>query len=428
MVGSSLMLTLSVKNVIDLESGKSRENVFTQDGGTIGSGENNHWVLQDLKANIPANQANIEWRDNAFCLQVIGKPLLVNSATFTPKSGFIRLKDGDQIKCGSLKLAVSIVEKNASQKVGSTDTIEDVVAGNQDYLKEILDRKNGVELVGAKRLADTVDENFVKDPIFALHSQGNNIVNFEDDNNPEHLLSSKHKASNSIGTLDTYGDLRMTNQSYVDLPIIKNNNESEEQSPFMENAYISISPLMREMDTKIKLIDSQETNDFLEEVGKTLKASIQGLLALQQEQNSLSDKHLRPIEDNPLRLNLDYATTMDVLFGDQKSPVHLAAPAAVSESLHNLLIHNEANRVAIISALGAILDAFSPQLLLQRFENYRRSNEKQNGGGAWAWEMYKNYYEELTSKRQYGFEKLFWEVYSQAYDKALRDKQNKENK
>ena len=154
---------------------------------------------------------------------------------------------------------------------------------------------------------------------------------------------------------------------------------------------------------------------------------MEGLLALQQEQNSLSDKHLRPIEDNPLRLNLDYSTTMDVLFGDQKSPVHLAAPAAVSESLHNLLIHNEANRLAITTALGAILDAFSPQLLLQRFENYRRSNEKQNGGGSWAWEMYKNYYEELTSKRQYGFEKLFWEVYSQAYDKALRDKQNKEN-
>ena len=41
--------------------------------------------------------------------------------------------------------------------------------------------------------------------------------------------------------------------------------------------------------------------------------------------------------------------------------------------------------------------------------------------------MYKSYYEELTSKRQYGFEKLFWEVYSQAYDKALREKQNKEN-
>ena len=426
-MNKSFVLILSVKNVIDLESGKSRENVFNIDGGTIGSGANNHWILQDIKGSIPVNQANIEWRDNAFCLQVIGKSLLVNSATFTPKSGFIRLKDGDQIKCGALKLAVSVTEKDLSTERNSLKKVEDIVTENQDYLDEILKRKESSHLVTSKDLADTVDNNIVKDPIVALHPDSNNIASLRVDENAEHLLSRNNNLKNELKTSQLYGDLKMGNQSYIDLPMIRNNDSEDELSPFMESAYVTISPLMREMDTKIKLIDSQEANDFVEEVGKTLKATVEGLLALQQEQNSLSDKHLRPIEDNPLRLNLDYSTTMDVLFGDQKSPVHLAAPAAVSESLHNLLIHNEANRLAITTALGAILDAFSPQLLLQRFENYRRSNEKQNGGGSWAWEMYKNYYEELTSKRQYGFEKLFWEVYSQAYDKALRDKQNKEN-
>lgn len=426
-MNKSFVLILSVKNVIDLESGKSRENVFNIDGGTIGSGANNHWILQDIKGSIPVNQANIEWRDNAFCLQVIGKSLLVNSATFTPKSGFIRLKEGDQIKCGALKLAVSVTEKDLSTERNSLKKVEDIVTENQDYLDEILKRKESSHLVTSKDLADTVDNNIVKDPIVALHPDSNNIASLRVDENAEHLLSRNNNLKNELKTSQLYGDLKMGNQSYIDLPMIRNNDSEDELSPFMESAYVTISPLMREMDTKIKLIDSQEANDFLEEVGKTLKATVEGLLALQQEQNSLSDKHLRPIEDNPLRLNLDYSTTMDVLFGDQKSPVHLAAPAAVSESLHNLLIHNEANRLAITTALGAILDAFSPQLLLQRFENYRRSNEKQNGGGSWAWEMYKNYYEELTSKRQYGFEKLFWEVYSQAYDKALRDKQNKEN-
>ena len=427
-MNKSFVLILSVKNVIDLESGKSRENVFNIDGGTIGSGANNHWILQDIKGSIPENQANIEWRDNAFCLQVIGKSLLVNSATFTPKSGFIRLKDGDQIKCGLLKLSVAVTEKDLSAtEFDSLKKVEDIVTENQDYLDEILKRKGNSYLVTSKNLADTVDQNIVKDPIIALHPSSNNIANLQVDENVEHLLSENHNLKNELKTSQLYGDLKMRSQSYIDLPILQNNDSEDEISPFMESAYVTISPLMREMDTKIKLIDSQEANDFLEEVGKTLKATVEGLLALQQEQNSLSDKHLRPIEDNPLRLNLDYSTTMEVLFGDQKSPVHLAAPAAVSESLHNLLIHNEANRLAIIAALGAILDAFSPQLLLQRFDNYRRSNEKQNGGGAWAWEMYKNYYAELTSKRQYGFEKLFWEVYSQAYDKALRDKQSKEN-
>lgn len=419
------LLILTVKNVSELESGKSRENIFNQDGGTIGSGLNNHWVLQDIKGSIPLNQANIEWRDNAFCLQVIGNQLLINSATFTPKSGFIRLQNGDQIKCGSLKLSVAISQEEQLEK-RSIKSVEDIINTEKDHLKDILGSKNKFNLVDERKLADTVDKNITKDPICALGPKGNNIIRSESNSDTHQFFLVRSSLNDNREKPKSYGELNMDKNTYVDLPIIDNTNSEYEQ--FMEGAYITISPLMREIDTKIKLVDSQEANDFLTEVGKTLKAVIEGLLALQKEQNSLSDKHLRPIEDNPLRLNLDYSTTMDVLFGDQKSPVHLAAPAAVAESLHNLLIHNEANRIAIISALGAILDAFSPQILLQRFENYRRSNETQNGGSAWAWEMYKNYYEELTSKRQYGFEKLFWEVYSQAYDKALRDKQNKGNK
>lgn len=63
------------------------------------------------------------------------------------------------------------------------------------------------------------------------------------------------------------------------------------------------------------------------------QAAIKGLLSLQQQQNSLSDKHLRPLEDNPLRLDMDYATALNVMFAEGKSPVHLAAPAAIAESL-----------------------------------------------------------------------------------------------
>ena len=51
--------------------------------------------------------------------------------------------------------------------------------------------------------------------------------------------------------------------------------------------------------------------------------------------------------------------------GTKKSQYTSLQPAAVKESLHNLLIHNEANRIAIISALKAILDAFSPDVFIE---------------------------------------------------------------
>lgn len=61
---------------------------------------------------------------------------------------------------------------------------------------------------------------------------------------------------------------------------------------------------------------------------------------------------------------------------------------------------------------------------MKRFENYRRSYQTpEQNTDAWAWEMYQSYYKELTSDRQQGFEKLFWEVFDQAYDRLLREKQ-----
>lgn len=211
-------------------------------------------------------------------------------------------------------------------------------------------------------------------------------------------------------------------QEFIDLPQISSF-LSGQQAPSdskMEQQHVAITPLMRGFGAQLPIRNSQEANDFLEEAGKTLRAAIEGLLALQRSQHGLRDKHLRPIEDNPLRLNMDYDTTLSLLFADQKSPVHLSAPAAVAESLHNLRLHHQANQQAIAQALNTMLEAFSPERLLTRFSHYMRSNERQEQDSAWAWEMYKNYYQELASSRQQGFEKLFGEVYEQAYDQALR--------
>ncbi len=178
------------------------------------------------------------------------------------------------------------------------------------------------------------------------------------------------------------------------------------------------------MECPLTLHNSQDADEFLEEAGRALQAAIKGLLSLQQQQNSLSDKHLRPLEDNPLRLDMDYATALNVMFAEGKSPVHLAAPAAIAESLRNIRHHEEANRAAIVEALRVMLDAFSPGNLMRRFAQYRRSHElRQKMDDAWAWQMYSNYYDELASSRQQGFEMLFNEVYAQVYDRVLREKQ-----
>src|SRR5690554_6979914 len=114
--------------------------------------------------------------------------------------------------------------------------------------------------------------------------------------------------------------------------------ESTEQSREAKDTsrqHISGAPLMRGMEAEIDFADSDGMRLFLEEAGQTLKATVEGLLALHQGEDSRHRAlrtRLQPIEDNPLRLGDDYIGTMQTLFAAERSPVHLSAPAADRKS------------------------------------------------------------------------------------------------
>jgi type VI secretion system protein ImpI len=193
--------------------------------------------------------------------------------------------------------------------------------------------------------------------------------------------------------------------------------------------HVLTGPLLDGLGADFLNSDDMEKMHFLsEEFGQSLQACIKGLLALHHQLDhgrfEMMNRNLQPIEDNPLRLGLSYEETVQTMYDSDKSRVHLSAPSAIAESLKNVQDHNDAVQHATSEALKQILAAFAPQVLLRRFNHYRRTNDQLHGSEeAWAWDMYCSYYEELTSNRQQGFEKLFWEIFEQAYDKKIREKQ-----
>ncbi|MDC5854314.1 type VI secretion system-associated FHA domain protein TagH [Vibrio europaeus] len=193
--------------------------------------------------------------------------------------------------------------------------------------------------------------------------------------------------------------------------------------------HLLTGPMLNGLGANVNHTDDIERMHMLsQEMGESLQACIQGILDLHQQVSEgrfgTLNRNLQPIEDNPLRLGLSYEETIKTLYDSEKSAVHLSAPAAIEESLKNVQAHNEAMQHATGEALTQILGAFSPQVLLRRFQNYKRSHQDvSQNSDEWAWNMYCNYYQELTSHRQQGFEKLFWEIFEQAYDKKIREKQ-----
>ena len=413
-------LSLHVVNGSELESGRAARCLFTQDGD-VGHASECRWSVQDRHQDIPARAFSISLHDGAFCLHPLAAPLWLNQAKVAAASDLVQLRQGDEIQTGHLILRVHLNRGEMWHYDEEMATPETIVT-NHDMLTDTLLSTNGTpEYPGMPQrhqLADTVVNGFSVDPLQALQSErlttGNDPLAGIAPVRPSAPLSDP-AVSGGINT------------PFMDLPSMYASPLAPEEdiSPDeMAQRHLAVTPLLRGLGGSLTVHNTADADDFLEEAGRTLQATVKGLLELQQHRNSLSDKHLRPLEDNPLRLNMDYATALDVLFAEGKSPVHLAAPAAVSESLRNIRHHEEANRAAIVESLRVLLEAFSPQSLMRRFVQYRLSHELRKPlDDAGAWQMYCDYYDELASSRQQGFEMLFNEVYAQVYDRVLREKQ-----
>ncbi|BES73670.1 type VI secretion system-associated FHA domain protein TagH [Marinobacter nanhaiticus D15-8W] len=430
-------LRLTISNPREVGGGADIACEFGVKGGSIGSATSDTWRLSPHRTGVVSGHAEIRWIDGQFCLIDRSGRTYINSASLPVGRGRrARLVAGDKLRLGKYEVQADLVKGAATAMASIEGEADDPSLVNTP--EGSLYQYDGDQ----PRQSDPLDhldpapsEREQRDPMEGFTYQDRETV--AEEKRPELLNDDPAWRGSVPETSDPYMDER---ERALRLPVINggqrnmdevrtehshqthHRHEDSEQS----RKHISGAPLLRGMDTDLRFNDSDDMRLFLEEAGQTLNATIQGLLDLHQHEDSRHRAlrtRLQPIEDNPLRLGQDYESTMQTLFASERSPVHLSAPAAVTESLAGLRDHQQATQAAIGEALNAILHAFSPENLLRRFHGYRRGLQTNESEPAWAWEMYKHYYEELRSSRQRGFERLFEEVFEQAYDHHLRQLQ-----
>lgn len=396
-------LLLSVINTDRVEGNTQVQCRFGHRGGSLGSAKDDDWQLMDRTDTVLPGHAHIEWTDGRFCLCDSSGKTFVNGASFpVGRQRKVVLTQGDELRIGPYHIRVLTdseqMNPRLDQILGNGD---DSVMGEQRSLEE---RHVFTDLNAPLTVQDKNS-----DPLWVLQQEYNSVTSVLSDPSPEGSMSSQFNVSPAKeGSMD---------QGFIELPDVQG------YGPLSESGSgVSLLPLMRGLGLSLACDPGPATQEALYDMGKTLRVMVEGLLRLQAEQAALADKLLRPVEDNPLRLGLNCDETLALMFADQKSPVHLSAPAAVTEVLHNIRIHHIANQQAIHAALQSMLQAFSPDALLQRFCHYRRGDESVPDGVR-AWEMYQHYFSELTSPRQQGVQRLFQQVYAQAYDRAIREGQ-----
>ncbi|MCU6243939.1 type VI secretion system-associated FHA domain protein TagH [Enterobacter asburiae] len=398
MRNSTQQLSLLVINSAQLEGDSQVQHYFGPEGGTLGSSDQDDWQLRESIGSVLPGHARIEVIDGHFCLHDQSGHTFINGSG-SPVGGdrLVRLNAGDELTVGPFQIRVSLGQRL------HTPALDELMDNRSQQSMDtwLEDTQYDAGMTHTVTKASRED-----DPLGALQQDSHSVSSL--------LTENMLQAASSGPAGEFSGGKETVNQAFIELPEVGRSGLTQD-----EGMAAALDTVLSGMGGNLAMTGSATAAEMLFDMGRTLRALVEGLLALQAEQGALADKLLRPIEDNPLRLGLDYHDTLSLLFAEGQSPVHLSAPAAVTELLSNIRLQNAASQKATSVALHSVLEAFSPEGLLARFAHYRRGGQGESAG--WEWEMYQHYFRELTSSRQQGFEKLFRQVYAQAYDRAVRE-------
>ncbi|WP_025740371.1 type VI secretion system-associated FHA domain protein TagH [Salinivibrio socompensis] len=479
-------ITLVVANAQTLESGLSAQIRLVESGGTIGASPAAHWRLKDRLGRVHDLHCEIVVVDGAFCVRdECGQTFVNGNDMPLGKGQLARLAHKDEMQIGPYKIRV-LTGENEEVDTGHIDTLfdsnhTDLLSNTHEPVDTELEPEDASApidpLAELEALTEIQGSNWLLDdePMEQISEAGHliskkNLVvkrpSFTPQADSEDVMSASVRLKRIFGFGQKKNQTK-SNKSYqqaLDAPptntasrtpskpienemkpmdekalglleqeVAKSLQNETSPAPSNDNGghgqHLLTGPMLEGLGVRVTNEQDVQRMHFLsQEMGQSLQACLKGLLSLHEQASAgrfgTMNRNLQPIEDNPLRLGLSYEETVRTMYDADKSLVHLSAPAAIAESLKNVRDHNEATQDAISEALDQILNAFSPEVLLRRFQHCRRNTDAhEDGESAWAWEMYCNYYKELTSNRQQGFAKLFWEIFEQVYDKRIREKQ-----
>ena len=442
-------LFLRVNNPQVLEHGSLPSFSLRGATTTIGSGAAD-WRLYDSAGSVEALHAQIMLLDGRFVLaDLCGRTYINHHQDPLGRLKVVALRDMDLIRIGKYQVSVNIGDQGATQdyNVGHLRELE---------VSQLLRPRLGDDLLDALPVAPSatstamrvtpVDdpgqklEQFLGSKVQAMEADPLNLLHTEvEPDRMERLVTMPNLGASAADKLSLVVDYMGTTRESISQPHHYSGAEpmttdTEARSPAARADqavdHIVSAPLINSLGIRLEDMDTEQAHYFLEQAGRSLQKAIQGLLALYQADKTsdidlaLLGRSYQAIEDNPLRMGMSYEDTAQALFSPRKSRVHLSAEHAIEESMRNVQKSQEALIAAIRESLQQLLQGLSPERLERRFAHYRSEHNADLDGDAEAWRMYKDYFAEMTSNRQTGLEKMFWEIFEQSYDRTMRQAEN----
>ncbi len=363
---------------------------FGENGGTIGRGLDNDWILPDSDRYISSRHATIDFNKGSFYLiDTSSNGVYVNeSTTALGRRNPRRLFDGDRLRMGDFRMVVHIA-KGESIVIPLSPDKPSVTPDQLNQLVPEETLKTGVELLGQEEISG--DKAF-RD---ALYGETHHSVP---------VTQEVAEAAN---------------------PLLAKKVPRQNRDPEKLLAAFATGLGLKPEDLKSK----EKPEDMMRNAGELLREFITGAVELMGSRSALKGMFrldqttVFPQHNNPLKTSVDECEIAQRLLTSLDS--NGTAKNAVREITDDLHSHHDAILAAMQEAFTDYVESFNPDELEEHFDRTL------NRGSVLAainkykyWPLYREIYPILTRHGDGKFPQTFSDGFVQAYEKFVADQRS----
>ncbi len=464
-------IDLTIVKSPETASNKSPRHTFSENGGSIGRGANNAWVLDDPEKYMSSVHARIDYDNGQYTLTDLSTNGTFINGSMEPlgNGNKVALNEGDRFGISDYEFAIAIREADLASATpfAATNNTDPFAASPfpqndpfaspaaASYMPPPVEtphfgntETDPLALLDQASTPATQEEALFSNT-FANNSDAlndavqwpnatteNNLIPDDwDDELSDHPSSpaatpdSSMLNSNALAALENEcRTLKERNrQLSTELAMLKKtlseqatgNHQANRAATLLDATLIEAMGL-----TKWNLSDDKviHINGI---AGQMVRETMEGMMQVLSFRKKIKEEFrinvttIQPIENNPLKFSANIEDAMENMFIKENN-AYKAPLDALREGFQGISEHQIAVLAGMQAAFRGMLERLDPETLEQRFEKYKKPGVIQLGMKRKHWESYKDYHAEMTENLDNSFQHLFGYDFVQAYEEQMQ--------
>jgi type VI secretion system FHA domain protein len=385
--------------------GERSSVLFDGAGGSIGRATDNDWVLPDPLRYISAHHACVHFRDDRYLLEDLSTNGVFVNDDEQPlgKRGLHALKNGDVLRLGDYQIVA--VELEAAREPVAARATPDPVPTHVDGLQAV-GRVSQTDLGAALNLNDllVVADSPTGSGLRPVNAYGQAVATVTEPQTDDE----EQAVARRMERLARAATKAREAKSAANMPALYDVNAGLQT--FCRGAGIDTQALPAEAQTRL-----------LHLAGQLVREALVGLKDLERARSEIYNRfriELPEAEDDPrpslARLAIE--ELLVELFGQHESR-RLDAVQWLRETFETSKAHERSTIEAMRTAFVEFIDRFKPEELEARFQRSSRRGKKSSNEA--NWEMFGEFYRNLTEMPPEHLPHTFVEAFALAYKKGL---------